>query len=306
MARGRGAAPIRQVEPGDVATRSAVEHLLGTAATATDHPALAEASLLTWAADEGHVALVAEDADAVIGYAQVGWRDASASVEIVVDPEQPDAEAVRSELLDAAVASAREGGADELRYWVTQHHDDLGGEATALGFAAERDLLQLRVDLPVGGERLPFEPGFSFRTFRPGHDEQAWLEVNNRAFARHPEQGHWELDTLLAREATPWFDPDGFFLCEAGDGRLAGSNWTKVHADLTPTVGEIYVISVDPDFQGLGLGRALALTGLDWLAARAPTGMLYVDASNTGAVELYRTLGFHEDHVDRCYLLRLG
>ena len=87
---------------------------------------------------------------------------------------------------------------------------------------------------------------------------------------------------------------------------MAGSNWTKVHADLPAKVGEIYVISVDPDFQGLGLGRSLALTGLDWLAARAPTGMLYVDASNTGAVKLYRTLGFHEDHVDRCYLLRLG
>jgi mycothiol synthase len=136
----------------------------------------------------------------------------------------------------------------------------------------------------------------------PGRDEAAWLDVNNRAFATHPEQADWDLETLVAREKTPWFDPEGFVLCEA-EGRLAGSNWTKVHADRSPALGEIYVISVDPDFQSLGLGRVLAIAGLDWLAQRVEVGMLYVDESNKGAVELYRKLGFSLDHVDRCFLL---
>ena len=52
----------------------------------------------------------------------------------------------------------------------------------------------------------------------------------------------------------------------AGD-RLAGSCWTKVHGDTTPPMGEIYVISVDPDFHGRGLGRALTVAGLDHLAS---------------------------------------
>ena len=51
----------------------------------------------------------------------------------------------------------------------------------------------------------------------------------------------------------PWFDPDGFRLHER-DGRLAAFCWTKVTT--TSASCEIYVIAVDPDFHGLGLGRS--------------------------------------------------
>jgi mycothiol synthase len=156
--------------------------------------------------------------------------------------------------------------------------------------------------LPLRVERQGPGPGFTMRAFRPGADEDAWLEVNNRAFAAHPEQGNWDKETLVSREGADWFDPAGFILCEK-DGRLAGSCWTKVHRGRSPVLGEIYVISIDPDFQGTGLGRVLAIAGLDWLAEQAEVGMLYVDESNRGAVELYRKLGFTLDHVDRCYLL---
>jgi mycothiol synthase len=87
------------------------------------------------------------------------------------------------------------------------------------------------------------------------------------------------------------------------DGRLAASCWTKVHDETEPPMGEIYVISVDPDFQGLGLGKALALAGLDHLASVGMrVGMLYVDSDNQVAVKLYERLGFSVDHVDRAYV----
>jgi mycothiol synthase len=179
--------------------------------------------------------------------------------------------------------------------WVsgpTEHDDRV---ATSAGLAPGRDLHELRIPLPTP------DPALDVRPFRAG-DEAEWVEVNNRAFAWHPEQGGWTVDMLQERLAEPWVDLDGFLVHER-DGRMAGFCWTKVHDDHDPRLGEIYVIAVDPDFHGLGLGKALTLAGLHWLhhERQLDVGMLYVDASNTAAVGLYDKLGFTLHHVDRAY-----
>jgi mycothiol synthase len=167
--------------------------------------------------------------------------------------------------------------------------------ATAAGLVLVREVLQLRRPLPVGPG-----PALDVRAFRPGTDDDAFLEVNNRAFRWHPDQSGWTADDLRRHEAEPWFDPEGFLLHER-DGRLAGFCWTKVHpaGDVEPEIGEIYVIATDPDFTGIGLGRALTLAGLDHLARQGITvGMLHVEGTNDAARGLYDSLGFtlHSAH----------
>ncbi len=283
----------------DAPTRDAIGTLIERYERETGHPALSEPSRLAWSAGSS-TTLVARAGGRVVGSAHLLSRDDAWSIEIVWDPGADHSNRRRS-LLRAASSMARQRGAAEIRYWAYGHRpadDDL---PLGLGFDVERDLLQMRVALPLRREAPPLEEGFALRRFRPGLDEAAWLEVNNRAFAAHPEQGHWDLETLLEREAMAWFEPAGFLVCEV-EGRMAGSCWTKIHAGLELELGEIYIISVDPAFQRHGLGRTLVMAGLDWLAGRVGTGMLYVQRDNAAAVELYRSLGFAVDHIDRCYL----
>jgi mycothiol synthase len=169
-------------------------------------------------------------------------------------------------------------------------------------------LLQMRRDLTgVEADPHPSLPeGVRVLPFRPGRDEDAWLRVNARAFARHPEQGRWTPEDLRLREAEPWFDPAGFLLAWRGDpdagGTLLGFHWTKVHpaGDAGPDpVGEVYVLGVDPGAQGLRLGRALTDLGLDHLRARGlQQVLLYVEEDNERAVRLYESSGFSRFSAD--------
>jgi mycothiol synthase len=235
----------------------------------------------------------------LVGYAQLSSGHGTWGVEVVIRPDhrKPDDE-VGVSLLSAALHEVAAEGGGHVHLWVPKPTPHTDAMAESCGLNRGRDLYQMRRPLPVSDDHTRV----ATRPFRPGTDEAAWLAVNNRAFAAHPEQGGWDLDTIREREAEAWFDPEGFRLHER-DGRLAASCWTKVHHDTEPPLGEIYVISVDPDFQGLGLGRDLVLAGLDYLSSRGLTvGMLYVDADNTAAVHLYRKLGFEVDHTDRAYV----
>lgn len=160
-----------------------------------------------------------------------------------------------------------------------------------------RTLQLMQVRLPV--EVVDVPAGATLRNFEPGRDEDAWLAQNNAAFADHPEQGAWLHADLEERTREPWFDPSGFLLLEI-DGALAASCWTKVHELHPDRFGEIYIISVHPDFQGRSLGRVMVTQGLEVLRRKGVgDAMLFVDESNHGGKALYESLGFRVERDDR-------
>ncbi len=282
--------------------RVAVQTLLDRAAAADGHYALSDDAWMAFvdgtATDFAAVLGLETNHDHLIAYGQVtrALGDGSWTIHTVLDPHHrfgaiDDA----CSLIAAALDHIDAHGGGDVQYWVSHPsaaHDEM---AARFGFTRGRDLLQMCVDLPLE-ERTDLVT----RAFRVGVDEASWVEVNNRAFAWHPEQGGWTLDAVHRREEESWFDASGFLVHEI-DGSLAGFCWTKVHRDPVP-MGEIYVIAVDPDYAGRGLGRALTVAGLASLGAKGlTTGMLFVDADNVGAVRLYDKLGFRVNHVNRAY-----
>jgi mycothiol synthase len=252
--------------------------------------------------------LVWQDNSQLVAYAHLDVTDPvdGPSAELVVAPFMR-----RRGLGRALISATLEQTEGRLRLWAHGGLAEASLMAEHLGFRRSRILLQLRRSLlaPLPAVNLP--AGVTVRAFQPGGDDEAWLALNARAFANHPEQGGWTLRDLHQRTHEHWFDPAGFFLAERA-GQLVGFHWTKVHGrhshddthDDSPghahhaehghePIGEVYVVGVDPSAQGVGLGRELTVIGLRYLRTLGlQQVMLYVDESNTGAIRLYESLGF--------------
>jgi mycothiol synthase len=304
-----------------------VERLLEIAASASDldgQPPFSDQSLVELRTGSRTALVLADVAAAIVG---------TGEAEFVV---APDARGRRhgTALLERLVADA----ADELLIWAHGDHPAARALARSHGFDPVRELLQLRA--PVEGREGDSAvrsvavtdsgrsaaagsgsgsgsdsgsgsgsgSGSSFgsgsrsgiSTFRPGDDDAAWLHVNARAFAHHPEQGRVSQRDLDELRTEDWFNPEDFLVVRDGTDIVAYC-WLKVEGGM----GEFYVVGVDPSRQGEGLGRRLMDAGFARLAARGiRTALLYVEGDNAPALALYRSYGFERHSIDIQYALR--
>jgi mycothiol synthase len=262
-----------------------------------------------------HLLVTDAGSGALLGYAHLDASDPveGPAAELAVSP-RARRRGVGSMLIEYLSASDPEG---RLRLWAHGADAAAAQLAAAHGFRRVRRLWQMRRSLfaPLAPVEMP--EGIHLRTFDAGRDAEEWLALNARAFTELPDQGRWTRADVDRRLAEPWFDADGFLLAEDREGRLVGFHWTKVHGhhhapgDLRPgtdhshphdPLGEVYVLGVDPAHRGLGLGRALTLAGLHSLRrAGLSTALLYVDATNTRAIALYRSLGFADWDSDTLF-----
>jgi len=198
-----------------------------------------------------------------------------------------------------SLAEIASSGGTTVQLWIHGITDEADQFARNLGAEAYRDLWQVRCPLPVARSTIETRPFAA-------EDSDALIAVNNRAFAWHPEQSGMTAESLAATMAEPWFNADGLRLFER-DGDLLGFCWTKVHADMQPVHGEIFVIALDPAAHGQGLGTPMTLAGLDWIADQGiDHALLYVESDNDPANATYRKIGFTHHRTDRAYNLAIS
>lgn len=297
----------------DHASLDDIRDLLATTTQIEGHAPIGEhkmAHLKVGAEDWDGILAYAErpDGRGLIGYAHLRWNpqdaDPRLAVEVVVHPEHRD-EGVQAELLDAARLVVAHAGGGRMFLWVHRVEDPHTTYAANHGFDIQRELAYMvrpPVEVPLGP---PTPEGITIRRYRGPRDDAAFLEVNNAAFADHPENGGWDAEELQLRRSLDWFDPAGLFMAFRGDEPVA-FHWTKQHSHAGGVphgpLGEVYVLAVHPRAQGMGLGRLMLRVGMRHLAITTDAIVLYVDQANESAVELYRSEGFVTQYLEVCYV----
>jgi mycothiol synthase len=266
---------------------------------------------LRYGGDKADSHLLVEKDNQVIGYAHLDQTDlvAGPSVELVVDPDHRSA-GVGKQLLSKAIEIC----GNNLRLWVHGEGEVAHNLASSFNFEKIRTVLQMSKPLTDIQSLPAIDKEIKIRSFLPGLDSKEWLEFNNKVFKDHPEQGGWQLSDLNHRLSEEWFDEKGFFIVEKNKQVIA-STWTKVHgahshdhdgeaSHAHPAIGEIYITAVDPEYAGLGIGKALTITALNYLKYQGLNdAMLYVDFDNKVALNLYDSLGFKLSSKDILYRL---
>lgn len=242
--------------------------------------------------------LLARDSEGhLVGYLHLDQTDevAGPAIEVSVIPAERG-HGIGSALVRNALTQV---GAKGVRLWA--HGQQAGAHklAQSLGFLQVRELWQMRRSLFAPLPKAQEVTGIKVRAFEPGVDDLDWVKLNSEIFASHPEQGGWTQQDLHIRMSEPWFDPNGFFVAVNENNQMVGFAWTKIHGSSShgdhehSSIGELYVVGVAAEYRGRGISTAISIKALEFLRGHGlPAVMLYVDADNNLAIDVYKSIGF--------------
>lgn len=237
------------------------------------------------------------------------WEDPSGSDDLLgwalLDPEgatwdvycRPDlygtdlASSMYTWAADTLTPLAKAAGNKEIgAFWVTPEDsfrthwlEERGYRITAYDPALARSLVDAVPETPVPA-------GFQIRSCRGIEEVQARAAAQYGAF-----QSSAPLDLYVQRFTrfmqSPVYFPDADVVAAAPDGRIAAFCITWI--DKTNCVGLFEPVGTHPDFQRMGLGKAVMLESLRRLQAQGMKKAVICTAhNNTGALHLYTSLGF--------------
>ena len=198
-----------------------------------------------------------------------------------------------TKLFNYAERRAREPGVKVVHVRIPEGNTVAREVVCRLGFKQVRTFLELKLSITDAHRQDIKAPGC--RYLKRSEEEKLAL-IQNRSFS-----GSWgynpnTLAEIIYRANLSNFSPEDVILACDGD-RVIGYCWTEVVPEMEAVAGKgkgrIYMIGVDPDYRGSGVGRRVLLAGLAHLRKRGlRVCELTVDAENEAANELYQSVGF--------------
>jgi mycothiol synthase len=253
---------------------------------------------------------VAEAAGKVIGYIDVRPElgIGRAVLDCLVHTERRRKGLAR-ELFHHASRRVRELGARVVHVNVAEDNVAAKGLLSKLGFRFVRRFLELRRELSEAQLPDAEQGDLAIRHPQPGEEDRL-TEIQNRSFA-----GTWgynpnTVEEIVYRLNMTGSSPEDVILVCEGDKPIACC-WTTIglgkNAGMDTNKGRIYMLGVDPDYRGRGVGKRALLAGLAHLRSKGmEVAELVVDSGNPVACALYESSGFKISSTSAWYEKTLG
>lgn len=239
---------------------------------------------------------LAEIAGDVIGYADVKPELDIGRVVLnfLVHPKHRRM-GLAEKLIDCAICRTRELGIKIVHINILQEYVTAKKLLNKMGFRFVRRFLELRLDLSK--THLPDISQIALRFRHLEHGEEDRLtQIQNRSFADTWGYNTNTVEEVIYRTNLPNCSPEDIILtCDAD--KPIGYCWTRINfwknKSTSESNGRIYMLGVDPDHRGRGIGKQVLLAGLSYLKSKGLRVVeLTVDSKNKVACALYRSVGF--------------
>ena len=257
--------------------------------TATDLSALEQSGFFALGSMEGELVSFAYGSMVEEGLGEIRWAGV---------PDNLRGECHSLPPMQGCINYLRDKGAKQIGVsnWLDAPYRQMLSHFEREGIEVIHDQLTLRLDMRnYTPQPPPLKAGYNLRTFRE-NDEQTWAEVKNTVFGSSSTSEEFWNQTFLGVNKRLDFAPEGFFFAEK-DGEPVGICAGIVLHDRKKIGGTfpggIGWTGVHKDHRGVGLGRALMVSSLNYLHNR---GIAVTEVGTQfyriAAVNLYESLGF--------------
>ena len=257
--------------------------------TTADLSILAQSGFFAFGAMEGELVSFAYSSMVEEGLGEIRWAGV---------PDDYRGECRTLLPMQACISYLKDKGAKRIGVsnWLDAPYRQMLSRFEREGIEVVHDQLTLRLDMEnYTPQPPPIKAGYNLRTFQKG-DEQTWADVKNAVFGSFSKSGEFWNQNFLGVNKKLDFAPEGFFFAEK-DGEPIGISAGVVLHDRKKIggmfPGGIGWTGVHEDYRGVGLGRALMISSLNYLHDR---GVVVTEVGTqfyrTAAVNLYESLGF--------------
>jgi mycothiol synthase len=239
---------------------------------------------------------IAERAGEIIGYADVRPESNIGRVVLrwLVHPNHRR-KRIAEKFVEQAISRAKELGIMRLHVNILQNNLMAKQLLTKMGFIFIRRFLELRLELSRTHLQEIKNIVAQYRPLHSGEVERL-TRLQNRSFTGSWGYNDNTFEEINYRINLPTCSPEDIILALDSDKPI-GYCWTRINLQKnrapSESMGRIYMLGVDPDYRGRGIGRQLLLRGLSYLRSKGLRVVeLTVDRGNKAAYTLYKSVGF--------------